>query len=72
MLEYLQAIDQEISQASIISPTLQAFSDPNDPLGYNDTSITDDMISDVHIQFSQHSREEESSMYLRTLTGKLS
>lgn len=50
---------------------LQSFSAPNDPAGYNDKSITDDLISDVFLQFSNRTRLEECSKYLRTLSGMI-
>lgn len=45
------------------------FSSPRDPDGYDDHSITNDIITEVYLQFGQL-RARESAAYLRTLTGK--
>lgn len=52
-----------------LKTSLRQFSKPGDIGGYCDTSITDDMISDVYLKFSRGTRAEESNDHLRTLTG---
>jgi hypothetical protein len=70
MLEYLRNF--EGAQKNIFKPiVLQQFSAPNSTIGYNDKTISDDIITELYLEFSQRTREEESSEYLRTLTGKL-
>ncbi|KAJ7027842.1 hypothetical protein C8F04DRAFT_1266630 [Mycena alexandri] len=48
---------------------LKAFSAPHDPSGYNDKSITDDLITSIFLAFSTRTRIEECGKYLRTLTA---
>ena len=69
--EYLHAFEGQMTAMPLFRPTLQAYSDPIDSEGYADTSITDDMISDVYLEFSHRTREAESTNYLQTLSGKL-
>lgn len=45
------------------------FSLPYNPAGYADDSISNDMISQVYLEFTKRTRSEESWAYLRTLTG---
>lgn len=47
-------------------PSIEPFSPPTEA-GYNDTSITDDMIRDVYMAFIERTRSEESDEYLRNL-----
>jgi hypothetical protein len=71
MLEYLQSF--EGAQQNIFKPTLlQQFSAPNSTTGYNDKTISDDIITELYLNFGQRTRQEESSEYLRTLTGESS
>lgn len=75
MNEYLDAFEQSY-QAYLKtpsfrqSPVLKPFSAPNDENGYNDTSITNDMINDVYAEFVIKTREADSAKYARTLTGR--
>ncbi|KAJ7026258.1 hypothetical protein C8F04DRAFT_1268296 [Mycena alexandri] len=48
---------------------LKAFSAPYDASGYNDKSITDDLITSIFLAFSTRTRIEECGKYLRTLTA---
>ncbi len=41
------------------------------PDGYNDTPITDDFITDVWLEFSKRTRQEESTEYLKSLAGEI-
>ncbi|KAK6992885.1 hypothetical protein R3P38DRAFT_3224861 [Favolaschia claudopus] len=47
---------------------LELFLAPNDRLGYNDKSISNDMISDIFRDFTKQTREPECSKYLCTLS----
>jgi hypothetical protein len=53
------------------SNPLKAFSKPYDMDGYADNYITDDLITDLYLDFSERTWRIESEKYLRTLTGKL-
>ena len=46
------------------------FSSPYDLEGYGDDSITDDLITDVFLEFSERTQKDESDSYMRTLTGR--
>ncbi|KAG0692816.1 hypothetical protein DFH29DRAFT_1043843 [Suillus ampliporus] len=48
---------------------LQEFSDPNDLLGYGDKVISRDTITDIFVDFSTRTRENESAKYLRSLSA---
>jgi hypothetical protein len=48
---------------------LQEFSSPADADGYSDKSITDDLITDIYVEFVDHVRGPESDEYLKTLKG---
>lgn len=50
-------------------PSLVPFSTPDDPNGYNDTSISGDIISDLYNEFVATCREAESEMLVKTLLG---
>lgn len=67
--EYLQYYGIRQRQAAYKSPALEKFSDPEEAKGYANSSITDDLISDVFLAFSERTRQSESEDYLRTLTG---
>lgn len=51
-------------------PPFLSFSAPSDAAGYNDTSITHDLITEVYLEFSERTRSVESTRYTQTLTGK--
>ncbi|KAJ7150806.1 hypothetical protein C8R46DRAFT_1229740 [Mycena filopes] len=67
-LEYLQAYTKVYGGAG--SPFLQSkvtpFSPPGEA-GYNDVSITDDLIREVYMAFVERTRSGESDEYLRNL-----
>ncbi|THH23139.1 hypothetical protein EUX98_g8034 [Antrodiella citrinella] len=46
------------------------FSAPEDLDGYDDSCISDDIVTELYLNFVRNSRESESSRYLRTRTGK--
>ncbi|KAK7000737.1 hypothetical protein R3P38DRAFT_3218571 [Favolaschia claudopus] len=70
-LEYLEAFRTRFKPAfnfgSADPNPLQDFSAPYDASGYNDESITDDLITDTFIEFTDRTRAVECSKYLRTL-----
>jgi hypothetical protein len=67
-LEYLQFFGhRHVSPFQTVS--LKAFSSPFDVEGYADNSITDDLVTDLFLEFSERSRQIESEKYVRTLTG---
>ena len=74
-LEYLQAY--QLHPKTLLTPLgLRSFCDPWDDeaeLGYryDDTSISDDMVSEVYLEFSNSTWRAESNEYLRTLTGAM-
>jgi hypothetical protein len=45
------------------------FSNPHDKDGYNDTSISNDMITDVYLHWVERERKAESERLLRMQTG---
>lgn len=51
-------------------PELEEFSSPSDLKGYAAKPITDDLITDLYLEFSDRTRQAESEDYLRTLTGQ--
>lgn len=51
---------------------LQAFSEPYNIDGFDDESITDDMITEILLVYHEKTRQEESAEYARTLTGTVS
>ncbi|KAJ7124769.1 hypothetical protein C8R43DRAFT_1135450 [Mycena crocata] len=68
-LEYLNAFRTRLVSGLGATCKVQPFSAPNDPAGYNDKSITDDLIQDVFLEFSNRTRVNECGKYLRTLTA---
>lgn len=73
MLEYLDAMEAHYEMTSLMKPPmLEPFSAPNDVNGYNGKIISHDMISEIYLEFVSHSRERESSDFLRTLKGEVS
>jgi hypothetical protein len=66
---YLQAFSCQ--QFSLFHPTLElkAFSDPCDKSGYDGRSISDEMVTEAYIEYSDKTRKAESDAYLRTKTG---
>lgn len=70
MFDYLRAFESQAVAMPLFRPQLHAYSLPTDPEGYADASITDDLISDVYLEFNQRTRERESMDYIRTLSGK--
>lgn len=69
-LEYLQcyATRQPVS-TFFTTLSLKEFSAPR-ASGYADTSITDETITAVYLEYAEKTRKIESQKYLRTLSGK--
>lgn len=68
-LEYLKILGgQKESGVFAVGPPT-SFSGPYEQKGYNDKTITDDMITDVLLEFNERSRRQEASEFTRTLTG---
>lgn len=64
------ALNAERDQKTLTPRTLKPFSDPFDSKGYSDQLISNDMISEVYLEFGRRWREMESTVWLRTLIGK--
>ena len=66
---YLKAFERQ--RPSFFHPLeLKAFSDLCDANGYGDKSVTDEMITEIYLDFSNKTRQAESDSYLRTRTGE--
>jgi hypothetical protein len=63
-LRYYKARNEQVS---LVTPALEEFTDPCK--AYGDKPITDDLITDIYIDFCNRTRSEESQGYLRTLEG---
>lgn len=68
-LEYLQYFTIRRTHAFANDVGLQAFSEPEDVTGYGNLPITDDLISDIYLNFVEHTREPECSQYMKTRPG---
>jgi hypothetical protein len=68
VLEYLECFGS-LPTGRLSPLRLKTFLEPTDKLGYNDNPISDDLITDVFLEFSDQTRKEESNEYLCTLTG---
>jgi hypothetical protein len=66
---YLQAFERR-HPTPFCPLDLKAFSDPCDMEGYDDRSVTDDMITEVYVEFGNKTRKAESDSYLRTKSGE--
>lgn len=78
-MAYLMAIQRKHMQATgtmglakfgIAANTLKPFSNPDDPQGYADKSISDKVVMEVYLDFSSRTRQAESESYLRSLPSK--
>jgi hypothetical protein len=69
MLEYLTAFGGR--RPNMFQPlALQKFSGWDNPDGYDDDSMTHEMITDIYLEFVKKTRERESSLYCKTRTGQ--
>ncbi|KAG2059578.1 hypothetical protein BDR06DRAFT_1003175 [Suillus hirtellus] len=48
---------------------LQAFSEPDDQLSYDNKSISHEIITEVFVDFSTRTRQNESALYLKSLSA---
>ena len=68
VLEYLNVFES-LPDTRLDPLPLKNFSKPHDKQGFNSNSISDDMVTEVFLGFSEKTRNEESDEYTRTLTG---
>ena len=68
VLEYL-SVFQSLPDTRLVPLQLKSFSEPHDKLGFNTNSISDETVTEVFLEFSEKTRNEESDEYTRTLTG---
>ncbi|KAJ7165980.1 hypothetical protein C8R46DRAFT_1219750 [Mycena filopes] len=69
-LEYLNAFKTRlVPRMGRDNCQLRVFSAPDDAAGYNDKSITDDLISTIFLAFSARTRIKECAQYLRNLSA---
>ncbi|KAG1720843.1 hypothetical protein EDB19DRAFT_1835779 [Suillus lakei] len=82
MLEYLEAVRacecqnglkntlrNYFNSGMTLGTCLQAFSEPDDALGYGDKSVSRNTITEVFIEFSTDTRQIESANYLKSLSA---
>jgi hypothetical protein len=68
VLEYLNVFES-LPDTRLVPLPLKTFSEPHDKLGFNSNSISDETVTEVFLEFSEKTRNEESDEYTRTLTG---
>jgi hypothetical protein len=77
LLEYKQSMLEYLSYFNLARPNpfsrtnLQQFSAPLDDDGYGDSPITNDLITDIYLDFIMKTRQEESVEYCKTREGLL-
>ena len=70
MLEYLSYFN--LARPNLFSRTyLQKFSAPTDEDGYGDSPITNNLITDVYLEFITKTRQDKSVEYCKTREGLL-
>ena len=76
-LEYLESFQRERSKPKTVAAYFgkgdlrpATFSPFAHSHGYAGRSITDEMVSEVYLSFVSRTRQQESELYLRTLTGR--
>lgn len=73
-LAYLKSFQARSQQVSVLKVALRTFAKPESSgknlTGYDGTSITDDLITDVFAKFSEQTRQKESEESMRTKSGK--
>jgi hypothetical protein len=84
MLEYLEEVSRQPKANNIVNyftggkgcssqiHILQEFSDPGNSLGYAEKWILDEVITEVFVDFTACTRQKESELYLKTLSGTFS
>ena len=68
VLKYL-SVFQSLPDTRLVPLQLKSFSEPHDKLGFNTNSISDDTVTEIFLEFSEKTRNEESDEYTCTLTG---
>lgn len=69
--QYLKQLKIRVEQNAIYPVVqIESFSGPWDPQGYADGSITNDLITDLYIDFGERTRKEESDTYTNSLSGQ--
>lgn len=75
MLEYLGYYElrklQHFMTSSMSPPSLYPFSELSDPEGYNDDSISDDIVTEIYLHFFGKVRSKKSVQYMKTLSSKV-
>ena len=75
LLEYKQSMLEYLSYFNSARPNpfnqtyLQEFSAPMDEDGYGDSPITNDLITDIYLDFITKTRQEESVEHCKTREG---
>jgi hypothetical protein len=68
VLEYLNVFES-LPDTRLVPLPLKSFLEPHDKLGFNSNSISDDTVTEVFLEFSEKTCNEESDEYTHTLTG---
>ena len=71
MLEYLLYFKSGRQNPMIKRNSVRPFSSPLDEGGYGDSYITNDLITDLYLDFIAKGRKSESIEYAQTRTGTL-
>lgn len=71
MLEYLEYFSAVKQNPLLPRNYVRPFSLPTDENGYADSFITNDLITDLYLDFVAKGRKVESIEYCQTRTGKL-
>jgi len=59
-LQYLSLVVPQPGKLNFVRPNLEQFSAPDDVTGYSDKSISDDLITEVYLDFIKlHEKEME-------------
>lgn len=69
MLEYLDYFKSQRQNSMRPKNHIRPFSSPMDEDGYGDSLITNDLITDLYIDFVSKGRKSESIEYCQTRTG---
>lgn len=69
MLEYLLYYKSRRTSPFSARSCIQPFSSPTDEEGYGDSFITNDLITDLYLDFIAKGRKSESIEYTQTRTG---
>lgn len=70
MLEYLLYFKSGQQNRMTERNSVRPFSSPTDENGYGDSFITNDLITDLYLDFIAKGRKSESIEYAQTRTGK--